>query len=113
MSGQMAVCTTIAGKRTEEVPYLRIAGVLFLRELGIPVAILTGEDTPMVAARAKKLKIEHVCQGVTDKVAMANQLCDQLGTSLDRAAYIGDDLNDLRLLEVVGLSGWPSAPRPM
>ena len=34
-------------------------GVSFLRRLGIPVAILTGEDTQIVRRRAEKLGIAH------------------------------------------------------
>ena len=33
------------------------AGVLFLKLLDIPIAIMTGEDTPIVSSRAKKLQI--------------------------------------------------------
>lgn len=84
------------------------AGVLFLRALDIPVAIITGEETEMVTARAQKLKLEHVFQGVRDKVAVATQLCEQLGTTLEQTAYIGDDLNDIPLLQRVGVSGCPS-----
>lgn len=88
------------------------AGILFLRALGIPVAILTGEDTEMVSNRAAKLKVDYLRQGVSDKVAVATEICDSLGIGLDRVAYIGDDLNDMKLLAAVGLSGCPSdSPR--
>ena len=87
------------------------AGVLFLRMCGIPMGILTGENTHIVARRAQKLKIEHCYLGVKDKLALANQICDGLGVSLEEVAYIGDDLNDLHLLQNVGLSACPaSAP---
>lgn len=83
------------------------AGVLFLRALDIPVAIITGEETEMVTARAKKLKLEHVYQGVSDKVGVATELCAKLKTNFDDVAYIGDDLNDILLLELVGIRGCP------
>ena len=44
------------------------AGVLFARNLNIPVAIITGEDTQIVKRRAEKLKIEHLFLGISDKV---------------------------------------------
>lgn len=84
------------------------AGILFLRALDIPVAIITGETTPMVTNRAAKLKIEHVRQGISDKVGEANDLCRILDISLDQVAYIGDDLNDMKLLREVGISGCPA-----
>ena len=83
-------------------------GVSFLRRLGIPVAILTGEDTQIVRRRAEKLGIAHCYLGVKDKVAQAEALCRELGIGLDEAAFIGDDLNDLPLLRKVGFSASPA-----
>ena len=84
------------------------AGVLFLRQLNIPVAIITGEDTQIVARRAAKLKIEHLYQGVANKLEVAKNLCSQLGISLHDVAYIGDDIGDLKLLQEVGLAAAPA-----
>lgn len=83
-------------------------GVIFLRRLNIPLAIMTGENSPVVAARAKKLKIDRCYLGVADKLSLAGQLCDELGITLADVAFIGDDLNDLPLLKKVGVSGCPS-----
>lgn len=87
------------------------AGVLFCHRAGIPVGILTGEDTEIVKRRAEKVKIDYLSQGVKDKVAVAKELCKKLDITLEEVAYIGDDLNDLELLKVVGISAAPaSAP---
>lgn len=82
-------------------------GVAFLRRAGIPVAIMTGENTPIVKRRAEKLNVDYCFLGVKDKVAQAETLCAELGVSLDETAYIGDDLNDLPLLRRVGFSASP------
>ena len=82
-------------------------GVIFLRELEIPVAIMTGENTHIVQKRADKLKINYCYLGVKDKVAQARELCNELGISLGEVAFIGDDLNDLPLLRLVGYSASP------
>jgi 3-deoxy-D-manno-octulosonate 8-phosphate phosphatase (KDO 8-P phosphatase) len=84
------------------------AGVLFLRLLKIPFAIITGENTRIVQRRADKLQVEHLFMGVSDKLEVASGLCRQLGIELSDCAYIGDDLNDIRLLEKVGLSACPA-----
>lgn len=81
--------------------------MIFLRELDIPVAIMTGEDTQIVRKRADKLKINYCYLGVKDKVAQAEELCRELGISLGEVAFIGDDLNDLPLLRLVGYSASP------
>lgn len=87
------------------------AGVLFAHQLGIPVGIITGENTHIVKRRADKLKIEYCRMGVKDKVESACNICEQLGIDLKDVAYIGDDINDMKLLKEVGWAGVPaSAP---
>ncbi len=87
------------------------AGVLFAHQNEIPVGIITGEDTEIVARRAAKLKIDYLFQGVKNKLEVADNLCKQLNISLDEVAYIGDDLGDIELLKNVGISATPnSAP---
>lgn len=87
------------------------AGVLFAHRLNIPVGIITGEETRIVARRAEKLRIDYLCQNVRDKLAVARNLCDELGITLQDVAYIGDDIGDINLLKSAGISGVPtSAP---
>lgn len=84
------------------------AGVLFLKYLGIPLAIFTGERTQIVERRAAKLGVEILEQGVKNKLSKAISLCDQMGIALSEVAYIGDDLNDMELLEAAGWSACPA-----
>lgn len=84
------------------------AGVLYLKTLGIPLAIMTGEDTQIVANRAKKLGIEHVYMGVKDKLSLATELCSREDVTLDEVAFIGDDINDFLLLQNVGFACAPA-----
>lgn len=87
------------------------AGVLFADRLHIPVGIITGETTEIVARRAKKLNVDHVCQGAKDKLSVALQLCKELDIDIKDVAYIGDDIGDIALLRAVGIAGVPaSAP---
>lgn len=87
------------------------AGVLFAHHLGIPVGILTGERTEIVRRRAEKLKVDYLYLSVKDKVATAKHICEELQIDLHDVAYIGDDINDMRLLKQVGWAGVPaSAP---
>ena len=84
------------------------AGVLFARNLNIPVAIITGENTQIVKRRAEKLKIKHLFLGIRDKVKVATELCEKLNISLNEVAFIGDDINDMELLGKVKFSASPS-----
>ena len=87
------------------------AGVLFAHQNEIPVGIITGEDTEIVARRAAKLKVDYIFQGVRNKLEVAENLCKELNITLEDVAYIGDDLGDVELLKNVGISATPnSAP---
>lgn len=84
------------------------AAILFLRQLDIPVVVITGEDTQIMRRRAEKLKLNFVYHGVKDKVAVAKSFCDAHNIAWDEAAFIGDDLLDMPLLKCVGFSGCPA-----
>ena len=84
------------------------AGVLFLKYLKTPFAIITSENTEIVKRRAAKLNVEHLFQGVKDKVGKAAELCSMLNCDLKEIAFIGDDLNDLTIMAKVGVVACPS-----
>jgi len=79
-------------------------GLARVREAGIAVAIISGEDSAIVHARAAKLKIDEVFSGVANKRAVIDELCARKDLRLEEVAFIGDDLNDLPALECVGLA---------
>jgi len=83
-------------------------GVQLLREINIPTIILTSENSEIVLRRAEKLQIDKVYINEKQKLNRMIEVCQDLNISLDEVAYIGDDLNDLQLLEKVGLSAMPS-----
>ena len=88
------------------------AGVLFAHKKGIPVGIITSENTEIVQRRANKLKIEYLFQGVSNKLECAVKLCKELNITLQEVAYIGDDLGDIELLKRVKWRGVPSSAPP-
>lgn len=87
------------------------AGILFCKINNIKTGIITGESTEIVKLRAQKLKVDFLFQGVKDKLTLVEELCKDLEIPLERVAYIGDDINDIQLLQKVGFSACPdSAP---
>jgi YrbI family 3-deoxy-D-manno-octulosonate 8-phosphate phosphatase len=80
-------------------------GVGLLRKAGVPVLILSTETNSVVSARAAKLGVE-VRQGVGDKAAVLRAWTEARSLDLDRVAYLGNDVNDLVCLDLVG---WPLA----
>lgn len=83
-------------------------GVALLRLMNIQVIIITGEDSEIVRHRADQLKITHIYTGVRNKLLIARQALQDLGFGLEEAAYIGDDIVDLPLLQAVGLASVPA-----
>ena len=88
------------------------AGVLLCHQHNIPVGIITGEDTEIVKRRAEKLKVDYLFQGVKSKLETVQNLITKLNIVLEEVAYIGDDLNDVELLKVIGISGCPANSFP-
>lgn len=84
-------------------------GTYLLKQAGIPTAIITGEDSQPVVARAKKLSLEDVFIGVKDKLAILEALLDKHGLLPEEVAYIGDDVNDYAVMQVAGLTASPSS----
>ena len=82
-------------------------GFQLLQKTGVKVGILTTEDREINRKRSKKLGLDFDFHGVKDKLSIAQDLCNNLGISLNELAYIGDDVNCLTLLEKVGIAACP------
>ena len=74
------------------------ASLNLLQAEGIPVAIITGRSSPMVARRAEELQIRFLVQGAASKEAALHELIEQ-GFPANNLAAIGDDLQDLQLFQ--------------
>lgn len=86
-------------------------GVELLRKIGVPMLILSKEQNPVVQARAAKLRIDCL-QGVEDKVQTIEDLAAAKNFSLDHCIFVGNDVNDLSLLQRVGFPAAPGDARP-
>ena len=78
--------------------------VTMLKKRGIIVAILTGENSDIVKARAEKLNVDEVYVNEHEKLKRLTYLSKKYEISMEEVAYIGDDVNDLEVLGAVGLS---------
>ncbi len=77
-------------------------GIKLLIQSGIEVAIVTASASSSTLHRAKKLGITHTFLAVEDKLSALKGLCEKLNLSLAQVAYVGDDVNDLRVMQAVG-----------
>ncbi|MBS4035718.1 MAG: HAD-IIIA family hydrolase [Ignavibacterium sp.] len=74
----------------------------------IETGIITGENSGTVKARAQKLKITQVYLGVTDKKSLFEEILKKNQLQAENIAFIGDDVNDLEIMKLVGLTACPS-----
>ena len=83
-------------------------GITLLRKCGISTIIVTKEKTKIVRNWAKKMKIDHVYDGIVDKEKILEKICKKYDITSSQVGYIGDDVNDLGLLKKVGFSATPN-----
>ncbi len=88
-------------------------GFKILSENRIKTGIVTSEDVALNRRRFDKLKLDFQFHGVKNKLSLVSELVAELGLSLSEVAYIGDDINDLELLQNAGLVACPANAQPI
>ncbi len=83
-------------------------GLNLLSKKGIKTGIITAETRELNRRRAEKLKLDYYFYGESSKLETVTKLCNKLQISLKNVAYIGDDINDLELLSLVGFAACPA-----
>ncbi|WP_024993581.1 KdsC family phosphatase [Phocaeicola paurosaccharolyticus] len=78
-------------------------GFFLLRQAGIKTGFITTENSPIVEQRAKKLKIDKYIFGTHKKLEAMQEFVQIEGLSMENIAFIGDELNDVKLLRACGL----------
>ena len=73
----------------------------------VKTVIMTGRVSEIVSNRADELEIDIVLQNIKNKEKAIIQLTEKLGCGLDELAYIGDDIIDLKPMQICGVSGCP------
>ena len=79
-------------------------GMRLLMEAGIHLGIVTGRRSNALYSRCKDLGINLIYDSVGNKIDVLEELLDQTGVSAEEIAFIGDDLPDLALMKIIGLS---------
>lgn len=82
-------------------------GIARLMRVGVEVGLITGESTGFTPARARKLGIDRLELGCSDKLPVLDGWRRELGLEWDEVAYMGDDLADLECVRAAGLGACP------
>ncbi|WP_367566866.1 HAD hydrolase family protein [Lacrimispora sp.] len=88
-------------------------GFSLLRQRGIITGIITSESVDLNRRRAEKMGLDILKVGCRDKSSMVKQLCQQYKIDLENVAYVGDDINDLEVIEMVGFGCCPANAVPV
>jgi 3-deoxy-D-manno-octulosonate 8-phosphate phosphatase (KDO 8-P phosphatase) len=86
-------------------------GMDLLKGRGVGSAMLTREDSPRVASRSKKLGLPYYFPGILDKRAFLQDVMKKTGLKLHELAYIGDDVNDVGIMEEIAREGLTACPK--
>jgi 3-deoxy-D-manno-octulosonate 8-phosphate phosphatase (KDO 8-P phosphatase) len=79
-------------------------GISLGRLGGLRIGIITKRQSQTVAIRANDLKLEFVYQGQSHKMNAINEILQKTGYTIDQLAYVGDDIIDLPVMRLCGLS---------
>ena len=80
------------------------AGIVQLLRAGVQIAIISGRDSPAVERRMTELGVTYIRQGVSDKLAVLNELLRILNLDANTVACMGDDSADVPILQIARLA---------
>jgi 3-deoxy-D-manno-octulosonate 8-phosphate phosphatase (KDO 8-P phosphatase) len=96
------------GEESKRFAFTDIMAISLLRRLGIKMALISGEPSPLVDLYAKKLHIPFVIKGTRDKATALRDFATKFEIPLAQTCFFGDDVNDLFAMEIAGLCACPS-----
>lgn len=79
-------------------------GIVSWHQAGFISGIISGRNSKIVERRANELQIRFVRQGSVDKITDFQNILKETGLTASETAYIGDDIPDIPLLNIVGFS---------
>src|ERR1700693_6576258 len=85
-----------------------IMGVSLARRAGLILALISGENSPLVDRYAEKMLVRHVVKGCRDKAAALREFAAAAGVKLSEVCFMGDDVNDLSAMAMGGFSAPPA-----
>lgn len=96
------------GEEWKRFCFADIMGVSLARRAGLELALVSGEDSPLVDRYAQKMHIRHVVKGCRDKATAVREFAVAAGLEMIEVCFMGDDVNDLPAMRVSGISAAPA-----
>ena len=100
------------GEEWKRFSFRDIMGVSRARRAGLIIALISGEDSPLVDRFAQKLGIEDVFKGCKNKALAFEEFARCRGLKMSEIAFMGDDVNDIEAMKLAGMSAAPLDAHP-
>jgi len=100
------------GEEWKRFHFADIMGLSRARKAGLLLALVSGEDSPLIDRLAAKMQIGDVEKSCKDKAAALRRIAALHNLSLDQICFMGDDVNDLPALAIAGLPAAPADAQP-
>ncbi len=99
--------SSTSGEEIKRFSFTDIMGISLLRRLGLKLALISGEASPLVDRYAAKMHLHHVAKGTRDKASALGEFARKFAIPLEHTCFFGDDVNDLPAMEIAGLCACP------
>ena len=83
-------------------------GVNLLLRNNIKTVIITKEKSSVVKNWSCEMNVSKLFMGIKNKETLLSKICDSFSVKSSEIAYIGDDVNDIELMKLIGLSVIPN-----
>lgn len=100
------------GEEWKRLCFADIMGLSLARRAGLQLALISGENSPLIDRYAEKMRIAHVFRPCRDKASALREFASAAGLPLAAICYMGDDINDLPALRIAGLAAAPASADP-
>jgi 3-deoxy-D-manno-octulosonate 8-phosphate phosphatase (KDO 8-P phosphatase) len=100
------------GEEWKRFCFADIMGLSLARRAGLVLALISGEDSPLVTRMATKMQIADVALHCKEKAAALTEFVRRHNLTLEEVCFMGDDVNDIPALKIAGLSAAPSNAQP-
>jgi 3-deoxy-D-manno-octulosonate 8-phosphate phosphatase (KDO 8-P phosphatase) len=101
------------GEEWKRFCFADIMGVSLAMKSGLIVALISGEDSPLVDRFALKMGITDIEKNCKDKARALRAFTERRGLALNEVTFMGDDVNDLEAMGIAGLAAAPASAVPL
>ncbi len=101
------------GEEWKRFSFIDIMGLSLARKAGVQLALISGENSPVVDRLARKMRVSDVYRDCKDKARALRSFAEHHHLQLQEICFMGDDVNDLAALEIAGLAAAPANARPV